>query len=189
MGQPKNLIQIHERIRTGAGARWRERTLNRAVVVLAVAAFQSVVERFTEEHLSHMEPDEADYPTRPEFFRAALKEYQVLRSRVMTAIKNYATPNADRTRALLITVGYDPRNNWTWQSGQRIYTPTLVEQEWRQWLSVRHAVAHGDEVLPDVDVISRTYATGAPTVWKADAERCIGFFNRLASTTIIGIGR
>ncbi|MEU6208047.1 hypothetical protein ABZ814_31245 [Micromonospora musae] len=72
----------------------------------------------------------------------------------------FSTPGLDQTRSLLGRVGFDPRPNWTWQQrggkgqGKVLVEPKHVDEAIRQWLRVRHDVAHGHTKLTPVKVLS-----------------------------------
>lgn len=107
-----NLIEVHNRAGSGGrGRRTAETSVNRAVVVIAIASWQAVVQdmaRFLVEH--HM-----PQPTDPGYGVAKL-----IRGQVFGEIGNFSTPNAQNTRNLLISAGFDPRNYWTWTTRVKI---------------------------------------------------------------------
>lgn len=183
-----NLIVVHKR--SGSvyrGPRRAEMSINRAVVMIAIASWQAVVQDMTKFLLKHNMPDASD----PNFGVARLISGQVTH-----AVNSFSTPNAENTRKLLSSVGFDPRPFWTWSQGNRrtavALTPSDVEQELRDWLRLRHAIAHGDEKLPQVAVLQAVRAGKVdkyhgPSIRLADAERCIAFIRKLAEVTIAGL--
>ncbi|ELB95047.1 MULTISPECIES: hypothetical protein [Rhodococcus] len=184
-----NLIEVHNRAGSGGrGRRTAETSVNRAVVVIAIASWQAVVQdmaRFLVEH--HM-----PQPTDPGYGVAKL-----IRGQVFGEIGNFSTPNAQNTRNLLISAGFDPRNYWTWTTrGQNRQMLTLrpheVEDRLRKWLMIRHAIAHGDEAMPDVDVLQAVKQNAVrpgqgPAIRLEDAKQCIAFIRKLTDVTLGGI--
>jgi hypothetical protein len=182
-----DLIKVH-RASGGPsrGQRATETSLNRAVVVLAVAAWQSAVEDMT---MSALEAARAVItpPMTPALFG-------VIAGRVMTDVHRFSTANAQNSRALLQSIGFDPRPHWTWRSrtGQRgatLLKPGDVETRIDEWLKLRHAVAHGDAELPPVRVLlavrqkKNPPASWTPQIRLIDGESCVWFFRRLTWAT------
>ncbi len=183
-----NLVLVHQR--SGTGTRGRRRTeisVNRAVIVIAIASWQAVVQDMTEFLLERHMPA----PTEPNYGVARL-----IKGQVDGAIGRFSTPNPENTRELLKTVGFDPRPFWTWTAGPPGSPVTLrpadVEQRLRTWLKVRHAIAHGEEKLPEVDVLQavrqqQVSSVDGPTVRLYDAKQCVSFVRKLTDVTINGI--
>ena len=109
----------------------------------------------------------------------SLPSYRVMKSTALNVRQNYSTPNAENSRNLLMTVGYDPWPAWAWPlaNGSTQQAQTVMNQ----WLKVRHAIAHGDS-LHDVDVLATTRA-GNKSLRRANAEECIGFFAAVVTQT------
>ncbi len=180
-----NLVAVHRRAGTGArGRRVEEVSINRAVVVLTVATWQAVVQDLALACLTLSEPPAGD---------PFLPAYKVIAGRVNVEVGAFSTPNAENSRKLLQGVGFDPRPHWTWTQrgggglGPVTLRPADVDSKLNQWLRVRHALAHGHEHLPSVDVLQvvRT-ATGPvtdPALRLVDAEQCLAFFRRLVRGT------
>lgn len=184
-----NLVLVHQRSGTGTRGRRRvETSVNRAVVVIAIASWQAVVQDMTRFLLERNMPARSD----PNYGVARLIQGQVLR-----ALGNFSTPNAENTRQLLQSVGFDPRPLWTWTNGARgsrevTYRPPDVEQRLRDWLNVRHAIAHGDEKSPEVGVLQavrqqQVSRTDGPSIRLHDAKQCIAFVRRLTEVTLRGV--
>lgn len=122
---------------------------------------------------------------------------RLIQGQVNGALGNFSTPNAENTRELLRSVGFDPRQYWTWTNralGSRevILKPTEVEDQLRDWLKVRHAIAHGDEKLPKVEVLQAVRqgtisAHDGPTIRLHDARQCIAFIRKLTEVTVGGL--
>lgn len=183
-----NLVEVHQRSGTGTRGRRRiEISVNRAVIVIAIASWQAVVQDMTEFLLERHMPK----PSEPNYGVARL-----IKGQVEGALGRFSTPNAENTRELLKTVGFDPRPYWTWNSGRPTSPVTLhpadVEQRLRNWLKVRHAIAHGEEKLPEVDVLQavrqqQVSAASGPTVRLYDAKQCVSFIKKLTAVTLDGI--
>lgn len=172
-----NLVRVHQRAGGDSKGRRRDEvSVNRAIVVIAIAAWQAIVQDATRYILSQNMPAPSD----PNYGFARL-----LQGNVIGEIGKFSTPNAENSRKLLQSVGFDPRPYWTWTNGARgnretIFKPHEVENQLRQWLSVRHAIAHGDEKMPEVEVLQAVRdgtvnKTDGPTVRLADARACIKF--------------
>jgi hypothetical protein len=169
MIDPQNLIDIHRSLNPSRGRRFRETTINRAIVVLTVAAWQAFIEDLADAVLRTIEPPAAA-PTRP--------AWVLVNALTRGAIGRYNTADVFNTRSLLANVGFDPQPSWSWGFGQGRSTPAEVTRRIDEWLRVRHAIAHGGD-LPPVGVVSRT-AAGAPTLRLVDAEGCRELFVRVA---------
>src|SRR5687768_1510049 len=103
-----NLITIHRGYGGPAqGRRDEEVSINRAVVVLAVASWQAIVEDYTIACVDLSAPA----PGGP----LSTASYAVLAGRVRKEVNDFATPNAENTRRLMIGAGFDPRPLWTWK--------------------------------------------------------------------------
>lgn len=116
---------------------------------------------------------------------------------MQTEVGAFATPNAQNSRKLLQGVGFDPRPHWTWTQrggrglGQITVRPTDVDSRIDQWLRVRHAIAHGHEHLPSVDVLQAVRAAGStlvdPPIRLVDAEQWLTFFRRVVTLSGDGL--
>jgi hypothetical protein len=113
------------------------------------------------------------------------QEYNLLKANVMTATRQFSTPNAENTRNLLMRVGFDPSACWSWRNGQEVVTPRIAAERLNGWLQVRHAIAHGDADWPDVDVLPQL-PNGSRTLRLKDCDRLIRFSDRLARRTVEG---
>ncbi|WP_158171275.1 hypothetical protein [Rhodococcus sp. JT-3] len=184
-----NLVRVHQRAGGDAKGRRREEiSVNRAIVVIAVASWQAVVQDMTKFLLEQHMPEASD---------SNHGVAQLLRGHVLGELRKFSTPNAENTRQLLQSVGYDPRPHWTWTNGAHgsraiTYRPHDIEDQLRDWLKIRHAIAHGDERMPEVSVLQAvregsTSTTTGPTVRLADARACIAFIRTLTGVTIEGL--
>ncbi|OBF43908.1 hypothetical protein A5787_14235 [Mycobacterium sp. 852002-50816_SCH5313054-b] len=184
-----NLIKVHEKAGTGTrGRKWIESSVNRAVIVLAVASWQAVVQDMTRFLLEEGTPQKTD----PNYGFARL-----MKGRVMSELDRFSTPNADNSRNLLQLVGFDPRKYWTWNipgRGKGVVTleRAQVEEQLRDWLKVRHAIAHGDAQIPNVAVLQavrqgKVSPGQGPPIWLNDARNCTAFVKKLTKVTMDGL--
>jgi len=185
----ENIVSVHRGHGGSArGRRITEVSLDRAVIVLAVAAWQAAVQDMTTSLLDTARPTSAP--------AIDIARYDVITGPARKAIGDFATPNAQGTRRLMISAGFDPRPLWTYETSggqgrQRIvWTPTMVDSRLDEWLKVRHALAHGHDSLPVVPALLAVRLRGItsdPSLQLADAEQCVSFLNRLVRLTATGI--
>jgi len=179
-----NLVAVH-RHRGGPGRRYEEMAINRAIVVMSVAAWQAAIEDMVRVALDAAVPS----PTSP----LSRQGYNLLAGNLRGAVARFSTPNSQKTRELFELVNYDPKPTWTWQTGRfgrETRTPNDAAQRLDDWLRVRHAIAHGASELPAVSVLGavRTgQATANPPLRLADAENCLGFIRKLTRVTGAGM--
>jgi hypothetical protein len=184
----ENLVKVHRgHGGSGQGRRAEEVSINRAIVVLSVATWQAVVQDFAESAIDAGAP--------PLGSTLLSQTYKVIAGRAKIEIQNFSTPNAENTRRLLQGVGFDPRPHWTWtqRGGQGVGMVTIgpadAEKGIREWLRLRHDIAHGHDVLSHVDVLRAVREnpnpapSWCPTIRLVDAEACMTFFGRLARLT------
>jgi hypothetical protein len=186
-----NLITVHRGYGgPGRGRRDEEVSINRAVVVLAVASWQAVIQDFALACVDLSAPGTGS--------PLSSATYAVLAGRVRTDVGAFSTPNAQNTRRLLISAGYDPRPTWTWTHhggkgvGMVTQTPANATDRLDEWLKVRHAVAHGHDALPAVPALqavrlSQGPPPADPELRLVDAEQCLAFIRRLARLTGTGL--
>lgn len=184
-----NLVVVHGLAGTGGrGRRVEEVSINRAIVVITVATWQAAVEDMTLACLAMSEPLPGD---------PFLPAYKVIAGRVKAEVSSFSTPNAENSRKLLQGVGFDPRPQWTWsQMGGRgigpiTIRPTEVDSKINAWLKIRHAIAHGDEHLPALDVLQAVRSSKTPPadppLRLVDAKQCLALFKRLAKLSGDGL--
>ena len=176
-----NIVAVHRGHGGGGGGRrYREISLDRAVIVLAVAAWQAAVQDLTTAIL-----DTAAPPSGAPIDRA---RYEASVGYARKAITDFATPNAQNTRRLMQGAGFDPRPHWTWtapggQGRPRVtWVPHMADTRLDEWLKLRHAIAHGHDELPVVDALESVRNDGVahnPTIRLVDAEQCVAFVSRL----------
>jgi hypothetical protein len=186
-----NLVTVHRgHGGAGPGRRAAEISVNRAIVVIAVASWQAVVQDLALACIDLSAPG-ADNPT-------MLSTYHAITGSVRNAVGDFSTPNAENTRRLLRSAGYDPWPSWTWSQhagrgmGIKVWTPPLAATRLREWLNVRHAIAHGHSELPAVDALGAVRERPGnppkdPTLRLVDAEQCLAFFRRMARLTGAGL--
>lgn len=180
-----NLVKVHRRAGTGGqGRRFIEVSVNRAVIVIAIACWQSVVQDLTRVLVDASMPAKGN----PSWGTANL-----LAGRVSSEIGRFSTPNAENTRGLLQSAGFDPRPSWTWSTGRfgrDTLTPNQVESRLSEWLKIRHAIAHGHEQMPCVAVLQAVTPKSQPQdppIRLVDAIQCLDFVRRLAQVTGDGV--
>lgn len=186
-----DLIEIHKRRSEDAGRRESELSLNRGAVVFAVAAWQTYVEQLTLAMVAESAPPAGD-PTARVF--AMLKAY------VETQIKRLNVPDTKKTLDLWRWVAFDPTGSWgftfTWEKqrstahGGRIteqatLTAQQTKNEMDTWILIRHKIAHGDALPaePRFIAVATGSRAGVPRLKRANADRCLNFFQRLGAVT------
>lgn len=184
-----NLVDVHRR-HGGAnrGRRYQEVSIDRAIIVLAVAAWQAAVQDLTTALL------DTARPTGPSPIDIA--RYDTLTGPTRKAINDFATPNAENTRKLMTSAGFDPQSLWTYETAggrgrpRTTWKPHMVSTRLNEWLKIRHALAHGHETLPVNQALLAVRNLGVssnPTLQLKDAEGCIAFLNRLVRLTSVGL--
>jgi hypothetical protein len=168
---------IHGKVNPGRGRRREELTLNRAIVVLTVAAWQAYVDDTTRAVLGTIKPP-AGHP--------GMVDWNLIKANATTALGRFNTANSFNSLALFSRVGFDPLSSWTFRiprlgGARKTYVPADAQDEIDQWLGIRHAIAHGSD-LPSARVITGTSARGA-TLRLHDARNCIGSFSAVVGAT------
>jgi hypothetical protein len=156
------------------GRRWAEPTINRGIVVLTVAAWQAFVEDLAGGILETIQRGVAGQPN-------LTAQFQLVAAATRNAIHRMNTPNVFNVRALFANVGFDPGASRAWRSGRWTITTATTSSRIDDWLKVRHAIAHGDD-LPPVPVLART-DSGTPTLRRINAEACMALFEQVAQRT------
>lgn len=183
-----NLVAVHRGHGGPAqGRRDQEVSINRAVVVMTVAAWQAVIQDMVLAALDAGEPLPGS--------SMSTQTYAVVSGRNRREVNDFSTPNAENTRKLLQSAGFDPRPSWTWTQmggrgvGRIVVTPHDVDSRMRDWLRLRHDIAHGHDQLTQVSVLEAVRqrpnprAGWSPTIRLTDAEACMAFFRRVSSLT------
>lgn len=174
MRDPHNLVRTAQGQNPNRGRRWHESALNRAVVVLAVAAWQAYVQDTTRGILTSIEPPPGD---------PGIPLFRVVRAATRNVIRRFNTPNSRNTLDLSHSVGFDPEARWMFsvETPPVMLRPYEVRQRLEEWLAVRHTIAHGTE-LPSIGIVSGRTKQG-PSLHRKDAEACIEFFEALVAVT------
>src|ERR1044072_5887760 len=108
MRDAHSLVWLHRRSQQGPGRRHHQPSLNRAAVVLTVAAWQAYVEDLTRAILACLEIPHG---------QEGHGQYRVIEVAVNNALRRFNTPDAKRSLNLLAEVGFDPRSNWSFVMG------------------------------------------------------------------------
>jgi len=177
----ENLIDVHHSVGSGgSGRHYKEVSVNRAIVVLAVAAWQALVEDLTRALLDMNAPSGG----------MTRQTFDLLQGPVRNAIGRFATPNAEKTRELMLSAGFDPRPHWRWTAGIGVgpvsRTPTEVASTINDWLQIRHCIAHGQtmKALPVLEAVRLgRYDPENLSIRLADARNCVAFFKKVGRTT------
>lgn len=172
MGDAHNLIHLHRESQSGQGRRHRQTSLNRAIIVVTVAAWQAYVQDMTQAVL--------DYIAVPHG-HAGHSVYTVIKVATKNAIRRFNTPNAKNSVDLLLDAGFDPTPGWAFTIGQppRNYAEAQIRNEVDAWLAVRHKIAHGAKLDPSFVISGQTQA--GPSLRLKDAERCVEFFEAVVT--------
>jgi hypothetical protein len=167
-----------------AGRRYKEISVNRAVVVIAVAAWQAAVQDMTLAILDHSAPGPG----------AAMPSaaYNVMAGQITHAVDLFATPNGEKCRQLLKSAGFDPFPYWSWTVGRASYKSHEALSRLNQWVQLRHKIAHGEEPLPAYDALECVREAngpfvGSPILRLVDAESCVAFIRRMANLTGVAL--
>jgi hypothetical protein len=174
MKDPHNLVWLHKNSQKGQGRRHRQPTLSRAVIVLTAAAWQAYIYDATRAALSHLAIPHG---------QQGHTLFQNVKANVERGLNRFNTPNAKNVVDLLLEVGFDANPHWTFKIGSplRTYNVARVRKEIDGWLEIRHKLAHGAS-LPSSALISGSTKDG-PSLHRADAERCIEFFEAVVQAT------
>lgn len=181
----ENLVTLHRAQSVLPGRRVEEPSLNRAVIVLAAAAWQTYVELTAQAIIETLRPSPND--------RFA-ETFELLTQELGRSSERMNTPNTRNVVELFQRVGFDPRRawsfaiRWTLQVGKtsgRKFEPELAARELDAWLEVRHRVAHGKSLAnaKDVREVTSGRTNHGPSLHRGDAEHCIAFFRALVRST------
>lgn len=189
-----NLIKVHKAAGDGGrGRRTMETSVNRGTIVLAVAAWQAFVQDAAQALRDEALNELKGTPPGSRMLHGAMDQWKI---DFNSALEKFSTPDPEKSRALLKRVGFDPRASWTWtQGGGRgnqpvTVAPKHVDEVIRQWLRVRHDVAHGHAKIHSLPILgavrdpnSSAAAKAAPTLRLDDAEDCVKFFRSIVKLT------
>lgn len=196
IGHAHNVVATH---RTsggpGRGRRGPEVSLNRAVVLMAVASWQAAVEDMTNATFRSLHPS----PTTAQS------------NKLTSEVNSFSTPSSAKVRGLMErNLGVDPTVAWTWTAsrgrgrGRVPVGPGEATARLDSWVLVRHAVAHGrSDLFAELPAqVAVTGASGASrledprahvsrasragrhaSLTLTDARECLTFINRLTQAT------
>ena len=145
----EQLISIHGKLQQGRGRRHEQDAIHRAGVVLTVAAWQAYVEKVLQEGLSCLE----NHVTAPIAGAApppwAVISFRVRAASIKKSIADFNTPNSENVQRLFKDAfDFDPWPTWKWHVSRRSWDSSTFRSRTNDWLKIRHAIAHGDN-LPD----------------------------------------
>lgn len=189
-----NLVDVHRgHGGQSKGRRAKEISINRAVVVVTVAAWQAVIQDMATAAIEAGSPAAGSSNSQ--------QTYSVIAGRAKQEILSFSTPNSENSRKLLQGVGFDPWSLWTWKQmggrgvGSITVRPYQVANQIRGWLRLRHDIAHGHSELSKVGVLRavREHPSPpdgwSPQIRLVDAETCMTFFRRVSKLTGDGLAR
>ena len=154
----EELDDSHTELSTGSpGRQYGLASINRAIVVLSVSAWESYVEELMRETLSALRP-----PGPPH-----AHPWPALNAYVLGLLGRFNTPNASNVEALIRnSLGLaDVHLQWAWRN----CTSAQAIQRLTDAMTFRHQIAHGVNPRP---IIHNYYSSQLP-----------GFFRRLARCT------
>lgn len=174
----EQLIDIHSQVQTGKGRRHRKEAIHRAGVVLIVAAWQAYIEKLTLEVLGFVERI-LNEPENPSWVKAS---FSFRKPAVTKSVGDLNTPNSENVRRLLLwSFGFDPRPHGIYEEGPRQWSANEFCQRTDEWLRIRHAIAHGNN-LPDNLPWLKNEA-GTPRLKLTLLRECERHFRKLAVLT------
>jgi len=186
-----DLIEIHKRLSEEAGRRESELSLNRGAVVFAVAAWQTYVEQLTHAMVAESAPPVGD---------PSARVFAMLKANVESQVKRLNVPDTKKSLDLWRWVGFDPTPAWgftfSWEkqrsaahggriTDQATLTVQQAKDELDTWIQVRHKIAHGDALPAEArfTALATGARAGVPRLKRANADRCLNFFQRLVTVT------
>ena len=131
-----DLLDAHRQLRTGnVGRQWGLGGLNRAVVVMAVSAWEAYVEDVVLEAVDALRPA-----------GAALGMWPAINATARSQVGRFNNPNSQKVRTLFQdTIGIaDVTAGWQWQN----CTPAVARTNLDAVMTQRHHVAHGVNPRP-----------------------------------------
>lgn len=214
-----NLVAVHEKAGLDAeghakrGKRGAPMSVNRAIVLMAVATWQATIEDLTL----------AAFALGPNVGN------QKKSNALLTEVEKFSTPATHQVRGLFARnifspdqpqTPFDPAKAWNWQqaggrgAGRSTHDAATIANTLDSWTHIRHAVAHGHDDLfgqlagqkvCDVSVGWESHSAGCakgvplkdpalavsrqaragknPSLTLADARQCLHFFERLTRVT------
>lgn len=163
----------------GAGRRVYTSSLNRAAVVLAVAAWQALVEDLVQSIVDAARPLAAQQAP-----AMTLDAWHLLDARLKKDIYDFANADVYHIRALFRLVGVeDIRKEWAWGNGRGKYDATRAKKELDAWWKVRCNVAHGNTLLPHAVLRSVKKDGKVTDIRKRDAVEVTRFMRAIGQAT------
>jgi len=178
-----DLVVVHARSGTGnRGYRTEETSIDRAIVVLAIAAWQVAIENLVLTGLDLAVAASSHIPG---------ANMNALKGTVDNAVKRFSTANSTNSRTLLLNVGFDPSSTWSSFTMPGPTSGRSASDQLDDWLKLRHAIAHGNSPLPGVQALQhvRQQTAGGgpvpvdPRLRLVDAKSCMKFVRRLTKVT------
>jgi hypothetical protein len=179
MGDPRNLVAIHRGLNPNRGRRWAEPTINRGIIILTIAAWQAFVEDLAIGILETMRRSVGREQN-------LIGHFQLIEASTKSGVRGLNSPNSFNVLRVFANIGFDPEPRWGCSFGRTQFTPAEVTVRIDEWLKVRHAIAHGDD-LPALSILART-KQGAPTLQRKNAESCMSLFTEVARRSTIAAG-
>lgn len=152
----EELDDAHSELRSGTpGRQYGLASLNRAVVVMSVSAWESYIEELIRESVQLLQPPALPPGT-----------WQVLNSFVLGLLRNFNTPNRENVERLIRNcLGFpDVHLSWNWQK----CTTQQAIQRLTDAMNYRHQIAHGVNPRP---TIHNRYSTDLPNFFRRLARR------------------
>lgn len=185
LGSVDQLIDIHGRLQTGAG----QDALHRSGVVLTVAAWQSYIEKVSNEALDWIETQILIVPNgEPPTPQWARSSFAFRKPAIKKSIGDLNTPNTQHVRRLLeSSFGFDPKSHWVWVAPSRRWNASQYSDRTDEWLRIRHTIAHGVDLPSNMPWLRN--GAGAPRLTLGLLEECKKHFHRKARLTDAAFSR
>ncbi len=149
---PEELDQAHFRLGTGfPGRQYGLASINRAMVVMSVSAWESYIEELMRECLTALHPPAG----------VAVGAWPALNAYVLGLIANFNTPDQGRVeRIIRLSIGLvDVHLSWVWQNS----TSAQAVQRLEDAMRFRHEIAHGVNPRP---IVHHAYASQLPSFFR-----------------------
>jgi RiboL-PSP-HEPN len=149
LADAEELVAAHQDLRTGGrGRQWGLGALNRAVVVMCAAAWESYVEEVVKEAVETLRPAGPN-----------LGGWPAQKAAVLGQVGRFNNPTSQHVRDLIATsIGLpDITSAWSWQKCSVLDAIKLLDGF---LMATRHKVAHGDSPRPVVHNKSSSWLPG-----------------------------
>jgi hypothetical protein len=147
LADARELDNAHRQLRTGLpGRQWGLGSLNRAVVVMCLSAWEAYIEELVKEAIESFRPQPTDRTL-----------WQSVNADARSQIGRFNTPNVENVRRLIAdTIGLqDVTQSWAWQNT----TIAQARDRLTEAITHRHHIAHGVNPRP---TIQNTYSRRLP---------------------------